>query len=207
MLSILQIDCTPHTLITRSMIQRASIASHLAVRIARPVCHRANISNIYFPGFQSIPKYISTITRHKPIEHFNTVFSKRLPFNQTIRHCSHQRNMCKAHEGVMSGSMDVTKGREVLPKNVKPIHYDLTLEPDFEKFTYEGTVIIEYVYFRVCGNIRKISPLQISTIGRLTVSLKPRGQRRNKLNIFKHPRARYSFHKNLQQWHRSYINT
>ena len=45
----------------------------------------------------------------------------------------------------MSGSMDVTKGREVLPKNVKPIHYDLTLEPDFEKFTYEGTVIIEYV--------------------------------------------------------------
>lgn len=41
--------------------------------------------------------------------------------------------------------MDVSKGREVLPTNVKPMHYDLTLEPDFEKFTYEGTVVIEYV--------------------------------------------------------------
>jgi aminopeptidase 2 len=41
--------------------------------------------------------------------------------------------------------MDVSRGREVLPTNVKPLHYDLTLEPDFEKFTYEGKVVIEYV--------------------------------------------------------------
>jgi aminopeptidase 2 len=44
----------------------------------------------------------------------------------------------------LSGSTNVTPGREVLPTNVKPVHYDLTLEPDFEKFTYEGTVIVEY---------------------------------------------------------------
>ena len=43
------------------------------------------------------------------------------------------------------GSVDVSKAREVLPANVKPIHYDLTLEPDFEKFSYEGSVIIECV--------------------------------------------------------------
>ena len=48
-------------------------------------------------------------------------------------------------EGI-GGSVDVTKGREVLPTNVKPVHYDLTLEPNFEKFTYEGTVKIEYVH-------------------------------------------------------------
>lgn len=35
-------------------------------------------------------------------------------------------------------------GREVLPTNVKPTHYDLTLEPDLLKFTYQGTVKIEY---------------------------------------------------------------
>jgi aminopeptidase 2 len=35
--------------------------------------------------------------------------------------------------------------REVLPTNVKPVHYHVTLEPDFEKFTYEGKVVIEYV--------------------------------------------------------------
>ncbi|KAI9818054.1 MAG: Aminopeptidase 2 mitochondrial [Pycnora praestabilis] len=54
--------------------------------------------------------------------------------------------MCKLHSGtaeVVGGSMDVTQGREVLPTNVKPLHYDLTLEPDFEKFTYEGTVTID----------------------------------------------------------------
>ena len=53
--------------------------------------------------------------------------------------------------GLPGSSLDATKGREVLPKNVKPIHYDLTLEPDFEKFTYEGTVIIEYVLHETIG--------------------------------------------------------
>ncbi|MCJ1319200.1 Aminopeptidase 2 mitochondrial [Xylographa vitiligo] len=37
----------------------------------------------------------------------------------------------------------VTKAREVLPTNVRPLHYDLTLEPDFEKFTFEGKVVID----------------------------------------------------------------
>ena len=39
--------------------------------------------------------------------------------------------------------MDVTKGREILPANVVPRHYDLTLEPDFKKLTYEGKVIVD----------------------------------------------------------------
>lgn len=50
--------------------------------------------------------------------------------------------------------MDVTRGRVILPKNVKPLHYDLTLEPDFENFTYEGTVVIEYVYSIIGGNLK-----------------------------------------------------
>ncbi|KAJ9401049.1 hypothetical protein DTO282F9_1997 [Paecilomyces variotii] len=51
--------------------------------------------------------------------------------------------MCRSrHADAPSGSTTVP-GREVLPTNVKPLHYDLTLEPDFEKFTYEGTVIID----------------------------------------------------------------
>ena len=37
----------------------------------------------------------------------------------------------------------VTKGREILPGNVIPRNYDLTLEPDFKKKTYEGTVIFD----------------------------------------------------------------
>jgi aminopeptidase 2 len=41
------------------------------------------------------------------------------------------------------GGLDVSKGREILPANVIPRHYDLTLEPDFKKLTYDGTVIID----------------------------------------------------------------
>ena len=56
--------------------------------------------------------------------------------------------MCLGHAEAEAGSAALTQGREVLPTNVKPLHYDLTLEPDFEKFTYEGTVVIEYVGLR-----------------------------------------------------------
>ncbi|KAH7131928.1 peptidase family M1-domain-containing protein [Dendryphion nanum] len=53
--------------------------------------------------------------------------------------------MCK-HYGVDAhgtSSVDITKAREILPANVKPIHYHLTLEPDFETFKYNGTVEID----------------------------------------------------------------
>lgn len=52
--------------------------------------------------------------------------------------------MCRRAD-VPSGSTNITQGREVLPTNVKPVHYDLTLEPNFESFKYDGTVVIEYV--------------------------------------------------------------
>ena len=54
--------------------------------------------------------------------------------------------MCRHQLGpdVDGAAMDVTQAREVLPTNVKPVHYDLTLEPNFDKFTYEGKVVIEY---------------------------------------------------------------
>ena len=56
--------------------------------------------------------------------------------------------MCYQHADVVGGSMDVTGSREILPTNVKPVHYDLILEPNLEKFTFEGTVVIEYVNSR-----------------------------------------------------------
>lgn len=53
--------------------------------------------------------------------------------------------MCRKSADVSGGSVNVEANREVLPTNVKPLHYDLTLEPNFEKFSYGGTVVIEYV--------------------------------------------------------------
>jgi hypothetical protein len=33
-----------------------------------------------------------------------------------------------------------------LPTNVKPIHYDISIEPDLESSTFEGAVSIEYYF-------------------------------------------------------------
>ena len=50
--------------------------------------------------------------------------------------------MC--HDKDISGSVDITQGREVLPGNVKPTNYAVELEPNFETFKYDGTMEIEY---------------------------------------------------------------
>lgn len=71
--------------------------------------------------------------------------SNKLSRNQT-RSCSYQRHsMCRHSLGadVVESGVDVTKGRVVLPTNVKPLHYRLTLEPNLESFEYYGTVEIE----------------------------------------------------------------
>ncbi|CAH2350240.1 alanine/arginine aminopeptidase [[Candida] railenensis] len=46
--------------------------------------------------------------------------------------------MCMSHSSNSSTNPD----REVLPTNVKPTHYDLTLEPLFDSFTFDGEVAI-----------------------------------------------------------------
>ena len=71
----------------------------------------------------------------------------RTEFRQQTRRCSYRKVMCKrdADTAGGGGGTDVTAYREVLPTNVKPMHYDLTLEPNFDKLTYDGKVVIEYV--------------------------------------------------------------
>lgn len=45
--------------------------------------------------------------------------------------------------GVDDVASALTHGREILPQNVKPVHYDLELEPNFEDFTFDGKVTIK----------------------------------------------------------------
>jgi aminopeptidase 2 len=54
--------------------------------------------------------------------------------------------MCRGHdavEDVHTTGADITKGREILPANVKATHYHVTLEPNLETFEYEGEVVIQ----------------------------------------------------------------
>ncbi|KAI1814366.1 peptidase family M1-domain-containing protein [Poronia punctata] len=65
-----------------------------------------------------------------------------------IRYCSYRRqNMCRLTgdtEHFGGAKPDPTEGRVLLPTNVIPRHYDVTLEPDFEKYTFEGKVVIDF---------------------------------------------------------------
>ncbi|KAK2608577.1 Aminopeptidase 2 mitochondrial [Conoideocrella luteorostrata] len=55
--------------------------------------------------------------------------------------------MCRAQAGIDQtgggAAPGSTQGRELLPVNVIPRHYHVTLEPDFNKFTFDGTVVID----------------------------------------------------------------
>ena len=84
--------------------------------------------------FICLPQGRSLLQRPKPAESART---KVILQSSQHRHCSY-RNMCRSMADI-SGSIDITKNREVLPTNVVPRHYDLTLEPDFEKFKFNGT--------------------------------------------------------------------
>ncbi|KAL2022807.1 hypothetical protein VTK56DRAFT_4623 [Thermocarpiscus australiensis] len=56
-----------------------------------------------------------------------------------VRHCSYRHKMCRSIAG---GGLNV-QARELLPANVVPRHYHVTLEPDFKKLTFDGTVVID----------------------------------------------------------------
>ena len=104
---------------------------------------RESSHTVLSPETYIYPTPTATPLQPNPIRRFQTPKQKL----SSVRYCSYQRTMRKHHFGtdVTSSSIDVSKGREVLPKNVKPIHYDLTLEPNLETFEYEGKVVIEYV--------------------------------------------------------------
>ncbi|KAH3680603.1 hypothetical protein WICPIJ_008223 [Wickerhamomyces pijperi] len=54
-------------------------------------------------------------------------------------HHHHSHRMCRSNNGFATN----VPGREVLPKNVTPLKYDLTLDPNFETFKFKGDVKIE----------------------------------------------------------------
>ena len=120
--------------------------SRLATSVVKPssnplTLQRATSSSISL----RTSKYFHSNTRPHPLKSNRLFRPQKIPVLQSKRHCSHRRTMCKANADSEVGSMDVAKGREVLPTNVRPVHYGLTLEPDFDKFSYEGTVVMEYV--------------------------------------------------------------
>lgn len=147
------------------MLLSTSTASRLATRILKPRFLQINSCSLFPLSFQAPSRQFSSPVRLNLFDRKDTLLPKRShsQIKQSIRYCSSRRAMCGTRE-LQGGSVDVTRGRVLLPNNVKPLHYDLTLEPDFEKFTYEGTVIIEYVHSNVGSNLKGCSS-RVSTPG------------------------------------------
>jgi aminopeptidase 2 len=138
----------PGRVVTASPLSRLSVPHrsflHSGSSPTKAVCYPTSISRTT----NAAPRRTAQPSRHTPLI--------------TVRHCSHRRNMCRHSGADVHSHVDVTGSREVLPTNVKPVHYDLTLEPDFEKFTYEGSVTIEYV----CNRLSWTMLLTIAKSGR-----------------------------------------
>ena len=121
-------------------------ASQLATRIANTATVRASIPSLKAPSpcLRATSRQFSALTSKAGTKRTSLPFQIST-VKQQARQCSHRRAMCKDNADMPGGSVNVDAHREVLPKNVKPLHYDLTLEPNFESYKYEGKVVIEYV--------------------------------------------------------------
>jgi aminopeptidase 2 len=52
--------------------------------------------------------------------------------------------MCRhADEGSDPTATNIKQPRQILPADVKPLHYHVTLEPNLKTFEYDGEVVIE----------------------------------------------------------------
>lgn len=124
-----------------------------------PIARAGTLPFLFKPFNKVIPKHWSRIQQRSRLisyTHAQLIF-KSLPLGNNSSHylrsiavnCKryyHNRpitisNMCRNTTG--SSSQIIPQDREVLPTNVKPLHYDLTLEPNFETFKFDGTVVID----------------------------------------------------------------
>ncbi|KAJ8611907.1 hypothetical protein MRB53_037703 [Persea americana] len=134
---------------------------HLPRSVSRTCCTRPASRHLHLescPAIESRRAHIQS-SRSINIHHSNsqTFASTRYyttstqsirptqPLPSTRRYCSHRRHaMCRQREAdALNTAGFNVNGREVLPTNVKPLHYDLTLEPHLDTFKFDGSVKID----------------------------------------------------------------
>jgi len=127
-----------------ALVGHRAFSPHVPVTARSRAWRPEHAARSFLSAARPLILYPTSRGQTPPIPAPRRSLAPRHPTTVPVRHCSHRRNMCR-HSGPddSSAAMDITQAREVLPTNVKPVHYNLTLEPDFETFTYEGSVTIE----------------------------------------------------------------
>ncbi|MCJ1395947.1 Aminopeptidase 2 mitochondrial [Xylographa bjoerkii] len=91
--------------------------------------------------------------------------------------------------------VSTTEGRQVLPANVKPIHYTLELQPSLKTFEVEGSVTIELTVVENSSEISlNVFELEISSMTLRSAS----GQQHEPKSVMYH-----DFHLSYFEYHRS----
>ncbi|KAK6334137.1 Aminopeptidase 2 mitochondrial [Orbilia brochopaga] len=129
-----------------SYIIKASLSPHAAclnLRSAPPTAAAPPPSARLFSTWTPTSSTPSTSTSSPARLHRQPLLLR--PRTQ-LRLCSSRRHaMCRslAPGGAdVASSVDVTHGREVLPKSIKPTNYKVQLEPNFKDFSFDGTVTV-----------------------------------------------------------------
>ncbi|KAI1357008.1 peptidase family M1-domain-containing protein [Xylaria sp. FL0043] len=138
-----------------SLSRASPLSNRVRLRHHSPTIHtgqhhyfaRARLSTICL----ATPRTSSSLTPSSSPPRVSSLRSSRTPASPSasfVRSCSYRRhNMCRLAgevEHFGGAKPDPNAGRELLPTNVIPRHYDVTLEPDFKKFTFEGKVVIDF---------------------------------------------------------------
>lgn len=147
-------DCRAVILLSSAVLDsmRRLVNARLPVLNARflqpPLCPSSTATAFTATTAATATRTASTTTAAttaRPTTRTNLALRRSSPLSQTSKRLCSYRRMCGSRRAD-GGSTVVPHGRDVLPSNVSPVHYDLTLDPDFEKFTYDGSVVIEYVF-------------------------------------------------------------
>ncbi|KAF8461376.1 peptidase family M1-domain-containing protein [Kalaharituber pfeilii] len=148
----------------RNLIRLGGTITRPVARPARSILHPASPTKVGL--FSTSTRFSTSIRKLSTVLHCSAGASTQSSLNPTalnkrnislqntadrlspkefVRYCSHRR-MCLQHgiDTETPGSVvDITAGREILPADVSPTNYKLTLEPNFDTFTFEGTVVID----------------------------------------------------------------
>jgi hypothetical protein len=97
-----------------------------------------------------------TSTIQPPLHHFSYIYIDLAPQKLTFYLYSHQSSqihgMAISTESTISASASTE--REILPKHLKPLHYDLIIEPHLEEAKeFDGTVVIDLVVVEQTSSI------------------------------------------------------